>query len=96
MVKNMPAMQETWVRSLSWEDSLEKGMAIHSCILTWRIPQTEETPEMTLTKATVAPPQTSTDTQVVLPRSGPHAPIGWGEGLFFFFTAAPQTYLLNE
>ena len=33
MVKNLPAMQETWVRSLGWVDSLEKGMAIHSCIL---------------------------------------------------------------
>ena len=41
-VKNLPAMQETWVRSLGWEDCLEKGMAIHSSILTWRIPWTEE------------------------------------------------------
>ena len=42
MVKNLPAMQETWVRSLGWEDSLEKRMATHSSILAWRIPQTEE------------------------------------------------------
>ena len=42
MVKNMPAMQETWVRSLGWEDPLEKGMATHSSILAWRIPWTEE------------------------------------------------------
>ena len=35
-------MQETWVRSLGWEDSLEKGMATHSSILAWRIPGTEE------------------------------------------------------
>ena len=42
MVKNLPAMQETQVRSLSWEDLLEKEMAIHSKILTWRIPWTEE------------------------------------------------------
>ena len=41
-VKNLPAMRETWVRSLSWEDSLEKGMATHSSILAWRIPWTEE------------------------------------------------------
>ena len=41
-VKNPPAMQETWVQSLGWEDTLEKGMAIHSSILTWRIPGTEE------------------------------------------------------
>ena len=38
MVKNPPAMQETWGQSLSWEDSLEKGMATHSSILVWRIP----------------------------------------------------------
>ena len=41
MVKNLPAMQETWARSLGWEDALEKGMATHSRILAWRIPQTE-------------------------------------------------------
>ena len=37
-VKNLPAMQETWVRSLGQEDLLEKGMATHSSILAWRIP----------------------------------------------------------
>ena len=37
MVKNPPAMQETWVRSLGWEDPLEEGMATHSGILAWRI-----------------------------------------------------------
>ena len=41
-VKNLPVMQETWVRSLGWEDALEKGMATHSSILAWRIPWTEE------------------------------------------------------
>ena len=35
MVKNLPAVQETWVRSLSWEDPLEEGMATHSSILAW-------------------------------------------------------------
>ena len=38
LVKNPPAMQETWVQSLSWEDSLEKGKATHFSILAWRIP----------------------------------------------------------
>ena len=38
MVKNLPAMQEAWVRSLGWEDPLEKGKAIHASILAWRIP----------------------------------------------------------
>ena len=40
MVKNPPAMQETWVRSLGWEDPLEKGKATLSSILAWRIPWT--------------------------------------------------------
>ena len=40
LVKNLPAMQETWARSLVWEDSLEKGKATCSSILTWRIPYT--------------------------------------------------------
>ena len=42
MVKNLPAMLKTWVRSLCWEDPLEKGMATHSSILAWRIPWIEE------------------------------------------------------
>ena len=41
-VKSLPAMQETWIRSLGQEDPLEEGMAIHSSILAWRIPWTEE------------------------------------------------------
>ena len=41
MVKNLPAIQETWVRSLGREDPLEKEMATHSSILAWEIPQTE-------------------------------------------------------
>ena len=40
LVKNLPAMWETWVQSLGWEDNLEKGKAIHSSILAWRIPWT--------------------------------------------------------
>ena len=42
MVKNPPAVQETWVQSLGWEDPLEKGMATHSSVLAWRIPGTGE------------------------------------------------------
>ena len=41
-VKDLPIMQETWVQSLDWEDTLEKGMATHSSTLAWRIPRTEE------------------------------------------------------
>ena len=40
LVKKLPAMWETWVRSLGWEDPLEKGKATHSSILAWRIPWT--------------------------------------------------------
>ena len=42
MVKNPPAMQESWVPSLGWEDPLEKGIATRSSILAWEIPWTEE------------------------------------------------------
>ena len=41
LVKNLPAVRETWVRSLGWEDALEKGIATHSSILAWRILWTE-------------------------------------------------------
>ena len=40
LVKNVPAMQKTWVRPLGWEESLEKGKATHSSFLAWRIPWT--------------------------------------------------------
>ena len=42
VVKNPPAVRETWVRSLGWEDALEKGTATHSSIVAWRSPWTEE------------------------------------------------------
>ena len=42
MVKNVTAMQETWVLSLGWEDPLEEGMTTYSSIFAWRIPQSEE------------------------------------------------------
>ena len=42
LVKNLPAVQETRVQSLGWEDPLQKGMATHSSVLAWRIPWTEE------------------------------------------------------
>ena len=42
MVKNLPAVQETWVQSLGWEDPLEKGKATHFSILAWKISWTEE------------------------------------------------------
>ena len=42
LVKNLPAMQETWIRSLDWEDPLEEGTDTHSSVLAWRIPWAEE------------------------------------------------------
>ena len=42
LVRNLPAVQETWVRSLGWEDPLERGTATHSSILAWIFPWTEE------------------------------------------------------
>ena len=42
MVKRLSTMQETWVRTLGWEDPLEKEMAIHSSTISWKIPWTEE------------------------------------------------------
>ena len=49
LVKNLPAMWETWVWSLGWEDPLEKGMATHSSILAWRIPESDMTKWLSLT-----------------------------------------------
>ncbi|CAM9426702.1 unnamed protein product, partial [Rangifer tarandus platyrhynchus] len=46
MAKNLPAMQETQIQYLGWEDPLEKGIAIHSSILAWRTPWTEKTGEL--------------------------------------------------
>ena len=46
MVKNLPAMQETWIRSLGWEDPLEKGVATRCSILSWGSPWTEEPGEL--------------------------------------------------
>ena len=46
MAKNLPVMWEIRVRSLGWEDPLEKGLATHSSILAWRIPWTEEAGEL--------------------------------------------------
>ena len=47
-VKNLPAMWETWVRSLGWDDALEEGMATHSSILAWRIPMDREVWQATI------------------------------------------------
>ena len=51
MVKNLPVMQEIQVQSLAQEDPLETGIAIHSSILAWRIPRTEESDELQSTRS---------------------------------------------
>ena len=48
LVKNLPAMWETWVRHLGWEDPLEKGTATHFSILAWRIPWVDTTEQLSL------------------------------------------------
>ena len=53
LVKNLPAMWETWVPPLGWEDPLEKGMATHSSFLAWRIPWTEESGRLEVGFATM-------------------------------------------
>ena len=56
LVKNPPAMRETWVRSLGWENPLEKGKATHSSILSWRIPWTKSRTQLSdLKKKLVRP-----------------------------------------
>ena len=64
-VKNLPAMQETWVRSLDWEDPLEKGMATHSNILAWEIPWTEEAGRLQSTGSQRAGHYRATNTHIV-------------------------------
>ena len=51
MVKNTPAMWETWVQSLGWEDPLEEGMTTHSSVLAWRIPMDRGARQATIHKA---------------------------------------------
>ena len=69
MVMNLPAMQETWVRSLGQEDTLEKGMAIHSRILAWREVHGQRNPKVTVHGVTKSQTRqllnTYTHTQVI-------------------------------
>ena len=70
LVKNPPAMQETWLRSLGWVDPLEKEMAAHSSIVAWKIPWTEESGRLQSMGSHAAPrwksqSQLSTHTQVL-------------------------------
>ena len=62
MVKHLPTMQETWVRSLGWEDPLEKEMATHSSTLAWKIPRTKEPGRLqSMESQRVQPPNTYVD-----------------------------------
>ena len=64
LVKNLPAMRETWVQFLGWEAPLEKGMATHSTILAWRIPWTEEPGELPRTGPCLQPMVTKSRTRL--------------------------------
>ena len=66
MVKNLPAMQETWVRSLGQEDPLEKKMTTHSSILAWRIPWTEESGGLQSPKSPKEPKESDMTEQLTL------------------------------
>ena len=69
MAKNLPAMQETWVQCLAWEDPLEKEMATHSNILAWRNPWTEE-PSMGVTDSQILLKRLSTHTRITASKIG--------------------------
>ena len=71
MVKNPPAVQETWARSMGWEDPLEKGMASHSSILAWRIPMNREAWQATVHG--VAKSQTGLNDQGSMQIQSPHS-----------------------
>ena len=64
MVKNLPAIQKTQVRSLGWEDPLEKGMTIHSSILAWGSPWTDEPGELQPTGSQRVPQDSMTNTRI--------------------------------
>ena len=64
VVKNLPAIQKTQVRSLGWEDPLEKGMTIHSSILAWGSPWTDEPGELQPTGSQRVPQDSMTNTRI--------------------------------
>ena len=72
-MKNLPAMQETWVQSLGWEDALEEDMATHSSIVAWRIPMDRGVRHDWVTKnSTASPPDHHAGTVLsyILPELG--------------------------
>ena len=77
MVKNSPAMHETWVQTLGWEDPLEKGMATHSSILAWRIPLDREAWWATVHRVTKNWTPLATKHKIAYPK---------GKDLHFLFT----------
>ena len=80
-IKNLPAMQETQVRSLGREDPLEEGMATHSSILAWRIPWTEEPGEpQSVGSHRVRQAETDRQTHTHTASFGGHWVAGWGSG----------------
>ena len=84
VVKNLPTVWEVWVRSLGWEDPLEKGMATHSSILSWRAPWTEEPGGLQSMESQRVGHNwaTNTDTHISLVNVG-----YWGGKIKIFFTS---------
>ena len=71
-VKTLPALQKTWVQSLGWEDSLEKGMETHSSILAWRIPMDRGVCQATVHGVAKSQPRVRGEAAFSsLPRAGP-------------------------
>ena len=63
-VKNLPTMQETWIQSLDWEDSLEEGKATHSIILAWRIPKDRRAWQATVHEVTKSQTRLSNEAHI--------------------------------
>ena len=80
MVKHLPAMRETKVRSLGWEDILEKKMATHSSILVWRIPHTEDTGRFAVHEVTKSQTRLSNFTQFNFQMAPGYLFITWSHG----------------
>ena len=95
LVKNLPAMRETWVQSLSWEDPLEKGRATHSSILAWRMPWTYNPWSSKEPDTTERLSHTHTRTSSGLLKYWSNSPAIWQIGPAGNFLKCPCCYLCH-
>ena len=91
MVKNLPVMQETWVQTLVWEDSQEKGMATHSSILVGRISWTEGPGAFLGTQILLSGPQKVCSSKGAEKKPGGMLP--WGNMLFLTCPSEPHSFV---